>query len=57
MSAERARDVLGWRPSTDAVTALRELFTGMAEHAQTTRPPLSGAGHLPGRLGAVLRGR
>ena len=57
MSTARAESVLGWRPSVDAVTALRELLAGMAERAHTSSPPLSGAWSLPGRLGGLLRGR
>jgi nucleoside-diphosphate-sugar epimerase len=57
MSTARAESELGWRPSVDAVTALRELFAGLAEQAHTSSPPLSGRPELPGRLGGVLRGR
>jgi nucleoside-diphosphate-sugar epimerase len=57
MACDRAATVLGWRPSVDAVSALRELFAGMAERARTGSPPLSDAGVMPGRLGGLLRGR
>ncbi|HEV7897588.1 MAG TPA: NAD-dependent epimerase/dehydratase family protein [Planosporangium sp.] len=57
MSTDRAAGKLGWRPSVDAVSALRELLGGMAQRARTQSPPLSGAGFLPGRPGGLLRGR
>jgi UDP-glucose 4-epimerase len=57
MATGRAAAELGWRPATDAVTALRELLAGMAERAHTDSAPLSGVPSLPGRLGGVLRGR
>jgi UDP-glucose 4-epimerase len=57
MARDRAARELGWRPSVDAVSALRELLSGVAERARTQSPPLSDAGFLPGRLGGLLRGR
>ena len=57
MSCERAATELGWRPRTDAATALRELVDGMATHAHTDAPPLSGAPAMAGRPGGLLRGR
>jgi nucleoside-diphosphate-sugar epimerase len=57
MACDRAADELGWRPTVDAVSALRELLSGMAVRARTDSPPLSDAGFLPGRLGGLLRGR
>ncbi|TYC06508.1 NAD-dependent epimerase/dehydratase family protein [Micromonospora sp. WP24] len=56
LSSERAESELGWRPRVDALTALRELFAGMAERAHTSSPPMSAAPELPGRLAALLRG-
>jgi nucleoside-diphosphate-sugar epimerase len=57
MSSERAMGVLGWQPSTDAVTALRELMAGMAHRARTPSPPLSASPVMAGRLGGLVRGR
>ncbi|MFF5172620.1 NAD-dependent epimerase/dehydratase family protein [Micromonospora sp. NPDC000089] len=57
MSSERAETELGWHPKVDAVTALRDLFTGMAEGAHTQGPPMSGAPDLPGRPAALLKAR
>jgi UDP-glucose 4-epimerase len=57
MSSARARRELSWQPKTDSVTALRQLFEGMARRAYAPSPPLSGDPRLPGRLGGVLRGR
>ncbi|GAA1824442.1 NAD-dependent epimerase/dehydratase family protein [Planosporangium flavigriseum] len=57
MSYEHALRELGWRPSVDAVSALRELFGGMAARARTDSPPLSAAGSMPGRIGGLVRGR
>ena len=57
LSPERATTELGWEPSVNALTALRELLAGMAEHAHTGSPPMSGSRLLPGRPGGLLRGR
>ncbi|MEU4773470.1 NAD-dependent epimerase/dehydratase family protein [Micromonospora sp. NPDC023644] len=57
MSSERAETELGWHPRHDALSALKELFAGMADGAHTPSPPMSAAGHLPGRPAALLRGR
>ncbi|MBX7269550.1 NAD-dependent epimerase/dehydratase family protein [Micromonospora sp. Llam7] len=57
MSSARAGAELGWQPRVDSVTALRELFAGMAEHAHAAGPPLSAAPSLPGRPAALLRAR
>ncbi|MEV0939255.1 NAD-dependent epimerase/dehydratase family protein [Micromonospora wenchangensis] len=57
MSSARAETELGWQPRVDAVTALRELFAGMADGAHTAGPPMSGVGDLPGRAAGLLRGR
>jgi UDP-glucose 4-epimerase len=54
---ERAETELGWRPRHDALSALRELLTGMAERAHTEGPPLTAAPDRPGRLGGLVRGR
>ncbi|MEV2236488.1 NAD-dependent epimerase/dehydratase family protein [Micromonospora sp. NPDC049891] len=47
MSSERAETELNWSPSVDSVSALRELFSGMAERARTVSPPLSAAPTFP----------
>jgi UDP-glucose 4-epimerase len=57
MSSERAETELGWRPSVDALTALKELFAGMAVGAHADSPPMSGADDLPGRPAGLLKGR
>ncbi|MEU5721243.1 NAD-dependent epimerase/dehydratase family protein [Micromonospora sp. NPDC047738] len=57
MSSERAETELGWTPQIDSVTALRELFTGMADRAGTHSPPLSTTPTLPGRPAALLHSR
>ncbi|MEU8296108.1 NAD-dependent epimerase/dehydratase family protein [Micromonospora sp. NPDC048909] len=57
MSSERAEAELGWEPAIDALTALRQLFLGMAERGHTASPPMSAAATLPGRLGALLKAR
>jgi UDP-glucose 4-epimerase len=57
MSSQRAETELGWRPRQDALTALRELLTGMSAHAGTPSPPLRPSPGQPGRLTALLRGR
>ncbi|GLY22453.1 NAD-dependent epimerase/dehydratase family protein [Micromonospora sp. NBRC 101691] len=57
MSSDRAETELGWRPETDALTALRELFAGMADGGHTPSPPMSARNDLAGRPGALLLGR
>ncbi|NJC70518.1 NAD-dependent epimerase/dehydratase family protein [Planosporangium thailandense] len=57
MACEHATRELGWRPRVDAVTALRELFDGMAGRDGTGSPPLSDTVMAPGRLGGLVRGR
>jgi nucleoside-diphosphate-sugar epimerase len=57
LSSRRAEELLGWRPATDPVTALRDLMAGMATRAGTSSPPLSPDPALPGRTGGALRGR
>ncbi|GIF05961.1 NAD-dependent epimerase/dehydratase family protein [Actinoplanes siamensis] len=58
MCCDRAASELGWRPSRDAVEALRELVAGLAERAgRPDSPPLDAAASQPGRLGGLLRGR
>ncbi|MFV2104070.1 NAD-dependent epimerase/dehydratase family protein [Micromonospora sp. LOL_024] len=47
MSSERATTELGWQPRVDSVTALRELFAGVAERAHTPSPPMSATPGLP----------
>jgi nucleoside-diphosphate-sugar epimerase len=57
MSCDRIAAELGWRPERDAVSALTELISGMADRAHTASPPLAGDPSLPGRLGGLVRGR
>jgi UDP-glucose 4-epimerase len=57
LSTRRAESTLDWRPRVNAVSALRELLAGMAEDAGTPSPPLSPDPAMPGRTGALLRGR
>ncbi|MGC1213885.1 MAG: NAD-dependent epimerase/dehydratase family protein [Micromonospora sp.] len=57
MSSDRAETELGWTPRVDALTALKELFAGMAHTAETGAPPLSAAPDLPGRPAGLLKGR
>ncbi|MFI7590629.1 hypothetical protein [Micromonospora sp. NPDC049359] len=57
MSSERAETELGWTPKIDALTALKELFAGMAGGEHTPSPPLSAASRQPGRPTGLLAGR
>ncbi|MGV9210686.1 NAD-dependent epimerase/dehydratase family protein [Micromonospora sp. RB23] len=57
MSSERAETELGWTPRIDALTALKELFAGMAGGEHTASPPLSAAAQQPGRPSGLLAGR
>ncbi|GIF10224.1 NAD-dependent epimerase/dehydratase family protein [Actinoplanes teichomyceticus] len=58
MSCDRAAGELGWRPATDALDALRELVTGLAERAgRPESPALNPVASQPGRFGGLLRGR
>ncbi len=57
MSSHRAETELGWTPQIDTVTALKELFAGMATRAGTGSPPLSPDPALPGRPAALTRGQ
>jgi UDP-glucose 4-epimerase len=57
MSCDRIESELGWAPERDAVSALSELISGMAERAHGDTPPLSADPDLPGRLGGLVRGR
>ncbi|MGQ5263202.1 NAD-dependent epimerase/dehydratase family protein [Micromonospora sp. ZYX-F-536] len=57
MSSERAEAELGWQPKITALTALKELFAGMADGGHTGSPPMSGASDLPGRPAGLLRAR
>ncbi|WP_349879503.1 NAD-dependent epimerase/dehydratase family protein [Micromonospora sp. HUAS YX12] len=56
MSSHRAETELGWTPAVDTVTALKELFAGMATRDGTASPPLSPDPALPGRPAALTRG-
>jgi nucleoside-diphosphate-sugar epimerase len=42
MSSERAETELGWQPRVNALAALKELFAGMAQGADTRTPPMAG---------------
>ncbi len=57
MSSDRAEAELGWAPRFDSVSALRELFAGMADRTGTAAPPLSPDPALPGRPAALLHSR
>jgi UDP-glucose 4-epimerase len=57
MSCDRIESELGWEPERDAVSALTELISGMAERAHGDTPPLSADPDMPGRLGGLVRGR
>ncbi|MGC5017284.1 NAD-dependent epimerase/dehydratase family protein [Micromonospora sp. DT47] len=57
MSSERAETELGWHPKVDALTALKDLFAGMAQGSHTNAPPLSATPDLPGRPAGLLKGR
>ncbi|SCL16593.1 NAD-dependent epimerase/dehydratase family protein [Micromonospora inyonensis] len=57
MSSQRAETELGWRPERDALTALRELFAGMADGGHTPSPPMTARHDLAGRPGGLLLGR
>ncbi|MGC4804943.1 NAD-dependent epimerase/dehydratase family protein [Micromonospora sp. DT233] len=57
MSSERAEAELGWRPRVDALTALRDLFAGMAHGGHTGSPPMSADRDLPGRPAGLLKSR
>jgi nucleoside-diphosphate-sugar epimerase len=57
MSCDRAATELGWHPRRDAVSALRELVSGIAERSHMPSPPLSGDPDLPGRPGGLKHGR
>ncbi|MCI4063681.1 NAD-dependent epimerase/dehydratase family protein [Micromonospora sp. R77] len=57
MSSARAETELGWTPRIDALTALKELFAGMAHGEGTDGPPMSTDDDLPGRPGGLLKAR
>jgi nucleoside-diphosphate-sugar epimerase len=57
MSSERAETELGWTPRVDALTALKELFAGMAHGEGTDGPPMSTDDDLPGRPAGLLKAR
>ncbi|MBY8872004.1 NAD-dependent epimerase/dehydratase family protein [Micromonospora sp. PLK6-60] len=57
MSSHRAETELGWHPQVDALTALKDLFTGMSTQAGTPSPPLSTSPDLPGRPTALLKAK
>ena len=47
MAADRAREVLGWEPQTNAAQALQELLEGLRESAGMQTPPLDPAAGGP----------
>src|SRR6185312_13353352 len=57
MNTDRAHNEWNWTPSIDADQAIDDLIAGMAHHAHTDGPPLTGDPTRPGRLRGVLRGR
>ncbi|SCL16832.1 Nucleoside-diphosphate-sugar epimerase [Micromonospora rhizosphaerae] len=57
MSSDRAETELGWTPRIDALTALKELFAGMAHRVGTDAPPMSADADLPGRPAALRKAR
>lgn len=56
VDSARARRELGWVPRRDALDALLELMSGLAEGADAPTPPLSSATGGPGRAGEVASG-
>ncbi|NBE82604.1 NAD-dependent epimerase/dehydratase family protein [Micromonospora rubida] len=57
MSSARAEAELGWQPRVDGLTALRDLFAGMAHGGHSGSPPMSAARDLPGRPAGLLKAR
>lgn len=57
MDCGRARSELGWEPRYDAITALRDLFEGMAAGCGTASPVLRPRERVPVRLRAFFGGR
>jgi nucleoside-diphosphate-sugar epimerase len=57
LSSARAAVELGWTPRIDALDAVAELFTGMAEHAGAPSPALRERRPAAARLAAMLAGR
>jgi nucleoside-diphosphate-sugar epimerase len=57
MSSRRAGSELGWRPRTDALDALAELFDGMAHRAGVRTAPLRPRPTAATRFASVLAGR
>lgn len=56
MDTTRAKEHLGWTPTVDAPTALRELLAGMREPAGLDTPPLRAHAGGPLRLREFLTG-
>ena len=56
MDTTRAKTQLGWTPTVDAPTALRELLAGMRETAGMDTPPLKPHAGGPLRLKEILTG-
>ena len=57
LSSARAATELGWTPRIDALEAIAELFTGMAEHAGAPSPALRERPPALARMAAMLAGR
>jgi nucleoside-diphosphate-sugar epimerase len=57
MSSRRAESELGWRPRTDALEALAELFEGMAHGVGSPTPSMHPRPATAARLAAMIGGR
>ncbi len=57
LSSARAAAELGWTPRVDALEAVDELFTGMAQHAGAPSPALRERPPALARLAAMATGR
>jgi hypothetical protein len=56
MDSSRARERLGWVPTTGADEALTELAAGFREGAGSPTPPLHPPSRKHGRLGELATG-
>ncbi|MDA0178714.1 NAD-dependent epimerase/dehydratase family protein [Solirubrobacter phytolaccae] len=56
MDTTRAKEHLGWTPTVDAATALRELLAGMREASGLDTPPLKPHAGGPLRIKEILSG-
>lgn len=57
LSSQRAHEVLGWQPRTNAIDALRQLVAGLGEGAGTLSPALRPRDRASTRLSGLVRGR